>query len=185
MRTSVFVGTSVDGFIARNNGSFDFLTGGGSDAGESNGFNEFLATVDALVMGRNTYEVVLPFPAWPYGSKPVFVLSNRPLPTAPEGAVVEQISGKPADVYDRLAERGFQHVYVDGGMTIQQFLRAGLVDRIVVTRVPVLIGTGIALFGPIDADIWLEHVSTRLIAGSAVQSEYTVRAQGRVRTEGT
>lgn len=91
MKASVFVGTSLDGFIARMNGSFDFLDAGGN---EPHGYEEFIATVDALVMGRNTYEIVLGFGAWPYGSKPVFVLSSRPLAPAPAGAVVEQIDRK-------------------------------------------------------------------------------------------
>lgn len=173
MRASVFVGTSVDGFIARADGSFDFLSAGGS-GDEPHGFEEFFATVDALVMGRNTYEVVLPFPDWPYGAKPVFVLSHRPLPPAPAGAVVERVAGEPAEVLSQLAARGFGHVYVDGGRTIQAFVRAGLVQRLVVSRVPVLIGEGIPLFGPLDADVRLTHVATRTFAGGLVQSEYEV-----------
>ena len=172
MKTSVFVGASVDGFIARTNGAFDFLSGGGGE--RDNGYEEFFATVDALVIGRNTYDVVLPFPTWPYGSKPVFVLSTRDLGPAPSGSVVERISAAPAEVFSLLEARGFQHVYVDGGFTIQAFLRSGLINRLVITRVPVLIGTGISLFGPVDADIRLEHVRTRQLSGGAVQSEYAV-----------
>ena len=175
MKISVFVGTSLDGFIARLNGTFDFLFADGEVDGESNGYNAFFSTVDAVLMGRNTYEVVLPFPEWPYGTTPVFVLSNRPIPPAPSGAVVEPISGPPTVVLSQLAARSFQHLYVDGGVTIQQFLRAGLINRIVVTRVPVLIGTGIPLFGALDTDIPLEHVATRVLPGGAVQSEYVVR----------
>lgn len=172
MKTTVFVGTSVDGFIARASGAFDFLSGSGAE--RDNGYDEFFATVDALVLGRNTYEVVLPFPAWPYGPKPVFVLSTRPIAPAPGGASVERMSGAPGEILSALAARGFRHVYVDGGVTIQRFLRAGLVQRLVVTRVPVLIGTGVPLFGPVDADIPLRHVATRTLAGGGVQSEYEV-----------
>lgn len=150
MRTSAFVGTSLDGFIARSNGAFDFLS---AAEGEPHGYNEFIATVDAIVMGRNTYDTVLPFPVWPYGEKPVFVLSTRRLLTAPSGAVVEHMDATPNEVLSRLAARGFEHVYVDGGVTIQSFLRAGLIHRLIITRVPVLIGSGIPLFGPVDADI--------------------------------
>ena len=100
MRASVFVGTSVDGFIARPDGVFDFLP---ADGGEPHGYEEFMATVDALVMGRNTYEVVLAFDEWPYGKKPVFVLSTRPLPPAPAGAVGEHLSGDPVDIVSRLS----------------------------------------------------------------------------------
>ena len=174
VKTSVFVGASVDGFIARTNGSYDFLSSGGGE--RDNGYEEFFATVDALVIGRNTYDVVLPFPTWPYGTKPVFVLSTRPLDPAPSGSVVERMAGTPGEILSRVEARGFQHVYVDGGFTVQAFLRAGLINRLVITRVPVLIGTGIPLFGPVDADIRLEHLGTRQLAGGAVQSEYAVAA---------
>ena len=173
MRTSVFVGTSLDGFIARPDGTFDFLSTGGAET-EPHGFEEFLATVDALVMGRNTSDVVRPFPTWPYGAKPVFVLSTRPLPPPPGGAIVERISGTPPEVLSQLSTRGFRHVYVDGGATIQAFLRAGLVQRLVISRVPVLIGEGIALFGAVDRDIQLRHVVTRQFSSGLVQSEYAV-----------
>lgn len=175
MRTTIFCGTSVDGFIARLNHTFDFLSAGGEVTGEDNGFTAFMATVDAIVMGRNTYDVVLPFDTWPYGKTPVHVLTHRPIEAVPAGAVVERVSGPPAAVLAQLADRGLEHVYVDGGATIQQFLRAGLIDRLVVTRVPVLIGTGISLFGELDGDILLEHVATTVIAGGAVQSEYLTR----------
>ena len=174
MKTSVFVGTSLDGFIARPNGAFDFLSAGSEVDGESNGYNAFFSTVDAVLMGRNTYEVVLDFPKWPYGTTPVFALSHRPIPPAPIGAVVEHISGPPTMVLSQLGARAFKHLYVDGGATIQQFLRAGLINRIVVTRVPVLIGSGISLFGALDTDIRLEHIATRVLSGGAVQSEYLV-----------
>jgi dihydrofolate reductase len=170
---SVFVGMSVDGFIARPNDTFDFLdaAGGGNTP---HGFEEFMASVDALVMGRRTYEVVLPFGTWPYGDKPVFVLSSKPLPRIPKGAVVERLSGSPARIVSRLAARGFKHLYVDGGITVQRFLDAGLVQRLILNRVPVIIGTGISLFGPLRRDVLLEHVATREFAGGLVQSEYRV-----------
>ena len=173
MKTSVFVGTSVDGFIARSTGAFDFLSASGAE--RDNGYDEFFATVDALVIGRNTYDVVVTFPTWPYGSKPVFVLSSRPLPTFPIGASIERLSGTPAEIIAVLQERKFEHVYVDGGLTIQHFLQAGLIQELVITSVPVLIGNGIPLFGPLDADIPLTHVSTRQLSGGAVQSHYLVR----------
>jgi len=171
MQASVFVGTSVDGFMARLDGALDFLPPGG---GEPHGYEEFMATVDALVIGRNTFDTVLAFDAWPYGRKPVFVLSSRALPPTPRDAVVEHMSGTPADIVAQLAARGLRHVYVDGGITIQQFLRAGLVQRLIVTRVPVLIGSGIPLFGPLQQDIPLEHVRTQHYPGGLVQSEYRV-----------
>jgi dihydrofolate reductase len=171
MKASVFVGASVDGFIARADGALDFLPSGG---GEPHGYEEFMASVDALVIGRKTYETVLGFGGWAYGTKPVFVLSSRPLAPAPSGAVVERMSGDPAEIMAALAARGMGHVYVDGGITIQQFLRAGLIQRLIVTRVPVLIGTGIPLFGPLERDVVLRHVGTRQFPSGLVQSEYLV-----------
>jgi dihydrofolate reductase len=171
MKASVFVGTSVDGFIARANGDLDFLPPGG---GEPHGYEEFMATVDALVIGRKTFETVLTFETWPYGVKPVFVLSTRALAPTPRGAVVERMSGSPADIVAQLAARGIQHIYVDGGITIQRFLQAGIIERLIITRVPVLIGTGIPLFGALPRDIVLVHVATRQYSSGLVQSEYVV-----------
>ena len=173
MKATVFVGTSVDGFIARVDGALDFLPAGG---GEPHGYDEFMTTIDALVIGRKTYEVVLAFATWPYGEKPVFVLSTHSLTPAPSAAVVEFMSGPPAQVVSQLASRGIQHIYVDGGLTIQGFLRAGLIQRLIVTRVPVLIGMGIPLFGAIACDIVLKHIATRQYASGLVQSEYEVAA---------
>jgi dihydrofolate reductase len=135
-----------------------------------------MAAVDALVIGRKTFETVLTFDTWPYGEKPVFVLSSRPLAPAPQGAVVERMSGAPAEIVSQLAARGIQHIYVDGGSTIQGFLRAGLIQRLVITRVPVLIGSGIPLFGATPRDISLKHIATRQYASGLVQSEYVVDA---------
>lgn len=171
MKASVFIGTSVDGFIARANGDLDFLPPGG---GEPHGYDEFMATVDALVIGRKTFETVLSFDEWPYGEKRVFVLSTRPLAAAPPGAVVERMSGPPADIVSQLAARGIQHAYVDGGITIQGFLRAGLIQRLIITRVPVLIGAGIPLFGELQRDIALTHVATRQSHYDALRKSRTI-----------
>lgn len=173
MTASVFIGTSLDGFIARLNGDFDFLPAGG---GEPHGYDEFIASVDALVIGRKTYETVLAFDTWPYGEKPVFVLSTRELAPAPKGAVVKHMSGAPAEIVAQLTARGIKHVYVDGGVTIQRFIQAGLLQRLIITRVPVLIGTGIPLFGAVPRDIVLKHVATRQYASGLVQSEYAISA---------
>ncbi|HEY7461420.1 MAG TPA: dihydrofolate reductase family protein [Gemmatimonadota bacterium] len=173
MKASVFVGTSLDGFIARANGDLDFLPPGG---GEPHGYEEFLATVDALVIGRKTFETVLAFDTWPYGEKPVFVLSTRPLAPAPLEAMVERMSGNPAEIVSQLGARGIRHLYVDGGITIQRFLQAGLIQRLIITRVPVLIGAGIPLFGALQRDIVLSHVATRQYPSGLVQSEYVIAA---------
>ena len=172
MTVSVFIGTSVDGFIARPNGDLDFLPAGG---GEPHGYDEFIATVDALVIGRKTFETVRAFPEWPYGDKRVVILSSRPLDfSGVRGGVVEQMAGSPAEIVSKLAASGAHHLYVDGGITIQGFLRAGLVERLVITRVPVLIGNGIPLFGALPHDLRLRHVATQHYASGLVKSEYHV-----------
>jgi dihydrofolate reductase len=172
MTASVFIGTSVDGFIARPNGDLDFLPEGG---GEPHGYTEFIASVDAIVIGRKTFETVLAFEAWPYGDKRIVVLSNRPVDfSSVRGGVVEQMAGPPADIVSQLAATGAHHLYIDGGVTIQGFLRAGVIHRLVITRVPVLIGRGIPLFGSLPHDIHLKHISTRHYPSGLVQSEYEV-----------
>jgi dihydrofolate reductase len=172
MTVSVFVGTSVDGFIARLNDDLDFLPEGG---GEPHGYNEFIASVDAIVIGRKTFEKVLTLGPWPYGDKRVVVLSSRPIDLSTiVGGVVEQMSGTPAEIVSQLAASGAKHLYIDGGITIQGFLRAGLIQRLVITRVPVLIGEGIPLFGSLPRDIRLRHVATRHYPSGLVQSEYHI-----------
>lgn len=172
MIASVFVGTSVDGFIARSNDALDFLSAGGE---EPHGYEEFIATVDALVIGRKTFEVVLGFPDWPYGNRRVVVLSSRPLDLSRVGSgKVEQMSGAPAEIIAKLAADGIQHIYVDGGVTIQSFLRAGQIQRLTITRVPILIGQGIPLFGSLAEDVRLRHISTRHYVGGLVKTEYEV-----------
>ena len=174
MIASVFVGTSLDGFIARPNGSFDFLP---ADGGEPHGYDEFIASVDAIVMGRNTFETVLSLGAWPYGDKRVVVLSSKSVDlSAARGGIVEQMAGPPEQIVAQLAASGARHIYVDGGITIQQFLRAGLIQRLTITRVPVLIGEGIPLFGTLPHDIRLRHIATRHYPSGLVSSEYHIVA---------
>ncbi len=173
MTVSVFVGASVDGFIARPNGDLDFLPPGG---GEPHGYNEFIATVDVIVIGRKTFETVLAMDEWPYGNKRVVVLSSRPVDLSGVGGAVEQMAGDPAEIVSRLAASGAHHLYVDGGITIQGFLRAGLIQRLIITRVPVLIGDGVPLFGTLPHDNRLRHVATRHYPSGLVQSEYQVAA---------
>ena len=171
MKASVFVGTSVDGFIARRSGDFDFLPEGG---GEPHGYDEFMASVDVLVIGRNTYEKVLSFEQWPYADKRVVVLTSRAIPPNIRGAVIEQMSGSPAEITQRLAASGAAHAYIDGGITVQRFIRARLVQRLVITRVPVLIGEGIPLFGALPHDVRLRHIQTKTYQSGLVKSEYEI-----------
>ena len=171
MKASVFIATSTDGFIAREDRALDWLPG---DDVEDHGYTEFMATVDAIVIGRNTYETVLGFGTWPFKT-PVVVLSSRASELVPpEGAACEMMSGTPREVVARLAERGMKHLYIDGGVTIQRFLEDGLIQRMIITRIPVLLGRGIPLFGPLSRDIRLQHVSTRSFKSGLVQSEYAI-----------
>ena len=138
---------------------------------DSHGCNEFIATVDAIVIGRKTFETVLGMEDWSYAGKRVVVLSSRPVDVSKAGGVVEHLSGSPAEIVALLAASGARHLYIDGGITIQGFLRAGLVQSLVITRVPVLIGEGIPLFGALPCDVRLRHVATRHYPSGLVQSE--------------
>lgn len=175
MQTSVFIATSLDGFIARADGSIDWLPAPDPESDEDYGYQVFINTVDALVMGRHTYETALGFDAWPYPDTPVVVLSHRPLavPDALAGSV-ERMAGAPAEIVQRLADRGAEHLYVDGGHTIQNFLAAELIDQLIITTVPVLLGGGIPLFGPLPHDVPLTHVDTRIFPSGLVQHRYRV-----------
>ena len=172
VKASIFVGVSLDGFIARADGEFDFLP---PDGGEPHGYDEFIATVDVIVIGRKTFATVLSLSEWPYGSKRVVVLSSRALDlSVVRDHSVEQMAGNPDEIVAELASQGVQHLYVDGGATIQRFLRDGLIQRITITRVPVLIGSGSPLFGPLDRDIRLHHIATQTYNSGLVKSEYEV-----------
>jgi dihydrofolate reductase len=171
MNASVFIATSLDGFIARENGAIDWLPANP----EPHGYDEFIASVDAIVIGRKTFETVLGFGGWSYGKTPVVVLSTSEL-KAPEGANCDFMSGDPRKIAARLDERGIHHVYVDGGVTIQRFLEAGLIQRLIITRIPILLGSGIPLFGPLSHDVPFTHVATKTFGGGLVQSEYTIDA---------
>jgi len=178
MKLSVSCGVSLDGFLARTDDTFDFLK-----AGEQmpHGFEEFLASVDVVVMGRRTLEVVQGLGHLDlYDKKPVVVLGSRPVDfSAVADGAIEQMSGQPTEIVKRLESRGFKHTYVDGGITIQRFLAAGCIERLVITRVPVLIGAGVPLFGAVPRDIILRHVATRSYGGGLVQSEYEIGTEGR------
>jgi len=175
MRLSVYIAVSLDGYIARTDGGIDWLEGAAGDSGEDFGYAEFMETVDVLVMGRKTFEKVLTFANWPYGTKPVVVLSRKGI-VVPEqfDGRIEVMSGEPTELVLGLGLRGWDSVYLDGGETIQAFLRAGEVQRLIVTRIPVLIGSGIPLFGKLDGDVTLRHVATRTFENGFVQSEYAL-----------
>jgi dihydrofolate reductase len=175
VKASIYIATSLDGFIARKDGSLDWLGNPDAASGEDYGYQAFIDSVDVLVMGRNTFETVLGFGTWPYADKRVIVLSSRPI-DFPAGmpASVSCSSQQPAALAQRLEEEGARHLYVDGGITIQRFLAAGLIDEMTITRIPVLLGEGIPLFGPTGGDVPLKHVATRAFDNGYVQSTYRI-----------
>lgn len=170
--STVFIGTSLDGFIARENDDISWLTGRGESAGDM-GFFAFLDTIDTVVLGRTTFEKVIGFgeEAWVYGDRHVAVVSTTlPEDVDPRVTVHRGID----ELVAALEERGAKHVYPDGGRLIQSFMRAGLVDRLIIATAPVLIGGGHRLFGTLDADVNLSHEWTKTHAGGFVQSSWTV-----------
>jgi dihydrofolate reductase len=184
---SVFLGMSVDGFIARLDDDLSFLDGGGDGSGDGSGpddgralddgeggdfgFTEFVAGIDALVMGRGTYKVIEPIAEWPYQGKPVHVLSTTLEADADPRITVHRSFD---EAVAALGAAGYRRLYVDGGRTVHQFLRAGLIADLTLSRVPVLIGTGHTPFGELAADIPLQHVRTRTFRGGMVQTTYRV-----------
>jgi dihydrofolate reductase len=176
MRCSVFCAVSLDGFIARKDGALDWLKPAEDRLPPADtGYDAFMASVDAVVLGRNTFDVALGMSDGWFYSKPVYVLTTRPL-DLPERLKANVESGRhsPAEIVSLLEKRGSRRLYVDGGRTIQDFLRAGLLDDLVITRIPVLIGEGIPLFGALPKDVRLMVDSSRLIGGMAVQTTYRV-----------
>jgi dihydrofolate reductase len=172
--TVAYIATSLDGFIARSDGGIDWL--GEPPEGEDYGWAAFLATIDAIVMGRATFEQVATFDSWPYEGKPLTVLSST------MRAVPEHLRDKaefstldPGDLLRQLSARGRKRVYVDGGRTIQSFLRNDLIDEIVITRLPLLIGEGIPLFGSLGSDLAWAHLATEVIGEGLVKSAYRRR----------
>ncbi|MEV6410664.1 dihydrofolate reductase family protein [Kribbella sp. NPDC051718] len=168
---AVFIATSLDGFIARPDGSIDWLTERGEQAGDT-GYDEFMAAVDTVVVGRNTYEKALSFGFWPYEGKQVEVLSTTLAADADERIIVHRtLDG----LVQTLEDRGAKRIYTDGGRVIQTFLRAGLLNELTITVVPVLLGSGLSLFGELDHDITLTHNATRTLGAGLIQSDYTVK----------
>lgn len=182
MKVSVYIATSLDGFIARNDGGLDWLPGADSEGSveadaEDYGYREFMDSVDVLVMGRKTFEQVLSFGMWPYEKKRVVVLSGGTVRVPTDlSPTVEAESCSPRELVNQLAETGVKHLYVDGGNTIQRFLNEGLIQQIIITRIPILIGSGIPLFGPLTNDITLRHIETRQFPSGFVQSRYEVNS---------
>ena len=176
IKVSVYMGISLDGFISRPDGDVAWLheiepLADGDDAG----YSEFFAGIDVLVLGRGSFEKVLEFDEWPYADKPVIVLSKS-LTKVPD-ALRERVkieTASPQDLVDQLSEAGYKHMYLDGGKLVQSFLRGGLVDEMTLTTLPMLIGEGRTLFGPLERDIKLRHLGTKTWDNGLVQTKYQV-----------
>lgn len=172
-KISVFIATSIDGYIARENGDISWLetfavpTGEGED--KDCGFSKFFSDVDVLIMGRNTYEVVSRFDTWPYQGKRVVVLSST-LTSVSDQA--ELFSGDIVHLVKQLYADGIKHVYIDGGVTISQFLNAGLIDEMIISLIPVVLGSGISLFGKMNHDKWCRLISSKHYSNGLMQLKY-------------
>ncbi|MCW8346917.1 dihydrofolate reductase family protein [Vibrio sp. ZSDZ65] len=173
MANIVYIATSLDGFIADKNNNLEWLHDVPNPEGSDFGFADFMDRIDALVMGRNTLDVVLSFDCeWPY-SKPVFVLSNtmKEVPKGYEGKVF-LINGDLNDIVKDLNTRGYHDLYIDGGVTIQNFLQEDLIDEMIITTIPILLGGGISLFGSLDKPIKFKHLSAQRYADCIVKNRY-------------
>lgn len=173
----VFIGTSLDGFIAKPDGDIAWLLER-SELAEDHGYMAFIADKDAVVMGRGTYEKVLTFDVWPY-QLPVVVLSRQLADTS----VPEHLQGKvrfsrqtPEQLMEQLAAENLQRIYVDGGQLIQSFLRAGLVHEMILSTMPVLIGEGRRLFGDVNQDMDWRLLSSQSFPSGLVQSRYQFKS---------
>lgn len=171
MRTTAYIGTSLDGFIARKDGEIDWLIQfENSEINQS--YLDFANEIDAIVMGRGTFEKVITFPSWPYLQK-VFVLSTqiKEIPNNLKEKVTILLM-EPKELLPYLSNKGYSNIYVDGGKMIQSFLKEDLLDTLIITRVPMLIGNGIPLFGLLDNDITFKHVQTNIFSNGLVKSHY-------------
>ncbi len=183
IRASVFIATSLDGFISRKDGSIDWLDEANAlvPAGEDCGYKAFADSVDVLVMGRNTFERVLTFDPWPYGDKRVVVMSSRGVEIHADLTKTVSYSAEAPDVLmRRLESEGARHLYVDGGITIQRFLAAGLINEITITLIPVLLGEGRPLFGPLEKDVRLKLMGAKNYEFGFVQVRYGVNVASKL-----
>lgn len=172
--TAAFLGMSLDGFIAGPNDELDWLEHGDGPP-EDHGYTAFFASVDAMLIGRRTWDVVTRFPTWPYQDKRVSVLTRRPA----EGAHGERFfDGSVQAALSQLASDGVRRVYVDGGQVVTRVLAEGLLDELTISILPVVIGRGVRLFGDTGPERWLRLASSRSLAGGMVQVRY--EAVGRV-----
>ncbi len=169
----VFIATSLDGYIADKDGKIDWLYSVPNPDNEDHGYVEFMEGIDALVMGRKTFETVLGFDIeWPY-DKPVFVLSNK-LKEIPDSHKEKAflVNGLLTDILSQLHKMGHYHLYIDGGTTIQSFLKEDLIDEITISQIPLLLGGGFSLFGELSDKVEFELIRTKVFLNQITQSSY-------------
>jgi dihydrofolate reductase len=182
MKGSVFIAVTVDGYIATRDGDVDFLTGFQDDEESGSAFSDFMASVDAIVMGHNTFDKVVSFgeEIYPYGNTPLVVWTRTPdavkIPDYCKD-VVSCSSKTPTEIMDDLKAQGRTHVYVDGGTTVQSFIQTGMIQEMIITRVPVLLGEGISLFGKLDHAVKLKHIKTKTFRSGMVTTHYRLETQ--------
>ena len=173
MSNIVYIATSLDGYIADKNDGLDWLESVPNPDNLDLGWADFMDRIDAMVMGRNTFEKVCSFDCdWPY-SKPVFVLSNSlvSLPEEYKGKA-ELIKGSLSEVLGNIHQKGHTQLYIDGGITIQNFLKEDLIDEMIITIIPILLGGGVPLFGELPEQMAFEHVKTEVMLNALVQNHY-------------
>lgn len=174
MSNTVYIATSIDGYIAREDGTIDWLMELPNPDNSDYGFSVFLERIDGIIMGRKSFETVLGFKEWPYPkTKPIFVLSNS-LDELPGNlpVKVEIVRGELKRIIEILKDKGINNLYIDGGKTIQSFLKEDLIDEMIITRIPILLGSGIPLFGINNLELKFEHAGTEVYNNMLVRSKY-------------
>jgi len=160
-KNSVFIATSLDGFIAGKKGELDWLSTIPEIDHIDTGYEDFTSRIDALVIGRNTFETVCAFDCdWPY-QKPVFVISKS-LKEIPEEFAGKAflVNGTLTEILSKIHQEGYGRLYIDGGKTIQSFLKEDLIDEMIITTIPLLLGEGIPLFNWLPNQMIFECVKS-------------------------
>lgn len=172
-KNSVFIATSLDGYIADKKGGIDWLHAIPNPGHDDMGYVAFTSDIDALVMGRTTFETVCGFDVeWPY-DKPVFVLSNKmnEIPESHQGKAF-LLKGTLMEILNQIYDRGFNRLYIDGGTTIRNFLKEDLIDEMILTKIPILLGGGAPLFGDLPNELEFELIETKTYLNQITQSHY-------------
>ena len=173
MANFVYIATSMDGYIAAKDGGIQWLNDIPNPEKSDYGYGKFISQIDAILLGRGTFEKVMEFDFWPY-EKPVFVFSNsiKALPESYAGKC-QLVAGNPEQVLQQLHSQNFHNIYIDGGKTIQSFLAADLVDELIISTIPILLGEGIPLFGKMDNQLNFVLKESCSFANGVVKNHYT------------